>query len=226
MKTALRVALVTAAWAALHSALASRRAKDVAAARLPHGRELYRVFYNAQAVVLFAGLAAYIVALPRRTLYRVRGPAAVALRCGQLAGIAWAVAAARATGMARLTGLDNVAALAHAEPPHPPPAAQGPELDERTGELRAGGPFRLVRHPLNLAPLPPFWLTPHMTTRRLAFNVVGTLYLVLGSLHEERRLAAAYGDRYRRYPESGVPFYLPRRRAAALRDRQPEPVLR
>jgi len=88
------------------------------------------------------------------------------------------------------------------------PAAQGPEADE-AGALRICGPFTLVRHPLNVAPLAPFWLTPHMTTRRLAFNVIATGYLVIGSLHEEKRLRHQYGEAYREYQRSGAPFFLP-----------------
>lgn len=76
------------------------------------------------------------------------------------------------------------------------------------------GPFRYSRHPLNVAPLPVFWLQPLMTTRLLGFNVVATMYLVLGSLHEERRLGRAYGARYRRYLEGGTPFYLLQRPGA------------
>lgn len=49
-----------------------------------------------------------------------------------------------------------------------------------------------------------------MTTQRLAFNLAATLYLVLGSLHEEQRLRTEYGQAYADYQESGVPFYWPR----------------
>jgi protein-S-isoprenylcysteine O-methyltransferase Ste14 len=77
--------------------------------------------------------------------------------------------------------------------------------------MRVEGPFRFSRHPLNLAPLPVLWLQPVMTTRWLGFNAVATLYLVLGSAHEERRLEAAYGEPYRRYVREGPPFFLPAR---------------
>jgi methanethiol S-methyltransferase len=36
-----------------------------------------------------------------------------------------------------------------------------------------GSTFR-VRHPLNFHAVPLFWLTPHLTTRRFAFNVAAT----------------------------------------------------
>ena len=202
------VASATALFAAVHSLLASTRVKDAVAARVPHGRELYRAAYNAHAVLAFGALVTFIVRQPSRTVWRVRGPAAKLMRVGQLGGIVLAIDAARATGILTLSGLDNLMAVIGGTEPHPVPAAQGPERDAR-GSLRIRGPFKRVRHPLNLAPLAPFWLTPHMTTRRLAFNIVGTLYLVVGSWHEERRLLLQYGDEYARYRRGGTPFYLP-----------------
>lgn len=78
--------------------------------------------------------------------------------------------------------------------------------------MHVTGPFRYSRHPLNLAPLLIFWLQPTMTTRLLGFSLASGAYLVLGSVHEERRLEAAYGRPYRRYLERGPSFYLPGRR--------------
>ncbi|HEX7150520.1 MAG TPA: hypothetical protein VF618_03455 [Thermoanaerobaculia bacterium] len=209
MHSALKVALATGVFAVGHSLLASTRAKEAVASRVRFGRELYRVAYNAQALLTFGGLVWYIARRPQRTLYRVRGPLALLMRLGQCGGVAFAVAAARATGVAKLAGLDNLVAVLNGMPVTQVPAAQGPEAADGNGVLRARGPFTLVRHPLNLAPLAPFWLTPHMTTRRLAFNVVATAYLVIGSLHEEKRLLREYGEAYARYQSAGVPFYLP-----------------
>jgi protein-S-isoprenylcysteine O-methyltransferase Ste14 len=200
----------TAAFAVVHSALAAAGVKDAVAARFRHGRQLYRAAYNAHAVGAFGLLVWYIVRRPKRTIYRVRGVPAGLMRLGQLGGIGFAVAAARATGVATLSGLDNVIAVAEGPPARPVPAAQGPEADE-SGALRIRGPFEIVRHPLNLAPLAPFWLTPHMTTRRLAFNLAATAYLVVGSIHEEKRLLRQYGEAYAAYQRGDVPFYLPRR---------------
>lgn len=208
MRSALRVALATGVFAIAHSLLASTRAKDAFAGRVRFGRELYRIGYNAQAGLAFGCLAWYIARQPKRTLYRLRGPLAVLMRLGQFGGVAFGFAAGRATGLAKLSGLDNVVAILAGLPVRQAPAAQGPEADER-GVLRASGPFTLVRHPLNVAPLAAFWLAPHMTTRRLAFNVVATAYLVIGSVHEEKRLLRAYGEAYQQYQDDGVPFFWP-----------------
>jgi protein-S-isoprenylcysteine O-methyltransferase Ste14 len=207
MRLATKVVLATTGFAVLHSVLASSTAKSVAARTVRPGGDRYRLFFNAQAVVTFAALVGYIGRQPKRTIYRVTGLPAVLMRLGQASGIVFAVAAVRATGVARLAGLDTLDRMDPAEDARPP-AAQGPERTVE-GMLAITGPFKVVRHPLNLAPLPPFWLTPHLTGRRLAFNIISTLYLIVGSVHEERRLTAKYGDEYRRYQRSGIPFYFP-----------------
>jgi hypothetical protein len=205
------MALATVAFALIHSALASRAAKRAAAAVAGERRAhaAYRLFYVGQSLLTFSLLLAYGRRLPAQTLYRVRGASALLLRAGQAAGVAHLLLATRPSGLLRLAGWRNLQAYRHGLPIAPGPAAQGPEAGP-DGALQAAGPYRWSRHPLNFSGMPVFWLTPRMTTRRLAFNLVSSAYLLLGSLHEEARLEAAYGERYRRYRRSGVPFFWPR----------------
>lgn len=206
-----KVMAATALFGVAHSVLASRGAKKTAE-RVVGERwrnALYRPFYLAQSVLTLGALALYASRMPERTLYKIRGPLAVLMRIGQTGGVVYAVYAARQVGIARMLGLTGGAALLLGERVVPPePEAQGPALDA-DGKMRATGPFALSRHPLNLALLPVFWLEPVMTTRLAAFNCVATLYLILGSAHEEMRLRAAYGDAYAEYQRGGVPFYVP-----------------
>jgi protein-S-isoprenylcysteine O-methyltransferase Ste14 len=126
----------------------------------------------------------------------------------QVAGICWAVAAAYQVGYSEILGIRPFLSLVRGVDTIPPePEAQGPAL-EGNG-MRVRGPFRLSRHPLNLAPLPILWANPRLSTNLLAYNLVSTVYLVLGSVAEERRLLARYGRAYRDYEQSTVPFYLP-----------------
>ena len=217
-RSMLKTAAATAAFGVVHSVLASRAAKR--AAELAFGRRarngLYRPAYIAQSAAGTAALAAYVARLPDRELYRVRGPLAALMRCGQVAGLAYMTWAAREVGFRRISGLDGLEAWASGEGRVPRETeAQGPSPGPG-GSMRAAGPFRHSRHPLNLAPLPVFWLQPRMTANLLAFNLAASAYLVLGSRHEERRLREAYGAPYEEYLKSGVPFYLPRPSAPAL----------
>ena len=211
--SALQIAAATAAFALVHSVLASRRAKG--AARRAVGDRArngwYRVFFNGQAVATAGALLLYSRRLPDATLYEIHGPLRLLLRTGQLAGLAFGAMAAREVGVARMAGTTSLARWGRGADVVPrEPEAQGPGPDWSGRRLVVGGPFRYTRHPLNLAPLPVLWLNPVMTANLLAFNVAATLYFVVGSWHEEQRLLAAYGDAYEEYRRSGVPFYLPR----------------
>jgi hypothetical protein len=205
-----KVMAATAAFGLVHSALASRRAKRAAAEQFGERNRngLYRMFYLVQSAVTFGVLAAYIRRQPSRELYRVRGPLALLLHAGQVAALVHATAAARQVGLRRILGLESLECWLGDGPVPPEPEAQGPALDAE-GMVHGGGPFAWSRHPLNFEPLPVFWLHPRMTTNLLAFNIAATVYLVVGSLHEETRLREAYGEAYTSYEGSGVAFYVP-----------------
>lgn len=209
-KSMLKVAAATAAFGLVHSALASRTAKRAAARTFGERNRngLYRLFYIGQSLVTFGLLAAYVRRQPGRELYRVEGPLAFLMHAIQAGAVVYATWAAGQVGLRRITGLESFLAWLGDGPVPPEPEAQGPALDDE-GRRYALGPFAWSRHPLNFAPLPIFGLWPRMTTNLLAFNTAATIYLVVGSLHEEARLREALGGDYDAYRKSGVPFYLP-----------------
>ena len=209
-RSILKVAAATAAFGVIHSLLASRPAKRAAARHFGERNRngLYRVLYIGQSLVTFGLLAAYIRRQPSRELYRIEGPLALLMHAIQAGALVYATSAAGQVGLRRITGLESFLAWLGDGPVPPEPEAQGPALDIE-GRHNAAGPFAWSRHPLNFAPLPIFWLWPQMTTSLLAFNTAATIYLVIGSLHEEARLREAFGDDYDAYWNSGISFYLP-----------------
>jgi hypothetical protein len=211
-KSFLKICAATVAYSLIHSALASRKAKQVTQNLVgPRYRNaLYRLFYLLQSAVTIIPLVAYIRRQPGKTLYNVQGIAAIPFRSAQLGGILWAVYAAYEVGMLEILGIRPLQQLLNKEDSiAPEPEAQGPALT-KYGSLRAAGPVRFSRHPLNFAPLIILWLNPRQTTNLAAYNIVSTIYLAIGSWHEEVRLRAAYGDVYRQYAEGPIPFYIPR----------------
>ena len=72
------------------------------------------------------------------------------------------------------------------------------------------GPYRWVRHPLYLFLILMIWSYPDLTADRLLFNVLWTLWMVVGTVLEERDLVASFGDAYRTYQRE-VPMLIPYR---------------
>ncbi len=70
------------------------------------------------------------------------------------------------------------------------------------------GPYRWVRHPLYFFTLIMIWAYPYLTADRLLFNVLWTIWLIVGSILEERDLIQAFGRQYRDY-QSKVPMLIP-----------------
>jgi methanethiol S-methyltransferase len=206
----LKVAAATAVYGLVHSALASLAAKNRAARVFGERRRngLYRAFYIAQSFITIAALGAFAWRQPNRELYRMKGWPAYAMHAGQVAALLYATWAARQVGLRRITGLGGLLAYRKGGLLPPEPEAQGPALDDE-GKRNAIGAFAWSRHPLNFVPVPIFWLWPRMTTNLLAYNIAATLYLVLGSVHEEQRLTRTYGGLYEAYRFASRSLYIP-----------------
>jgi hypothetical protein len=211
LKSILKIAAATTLFAGIHSLLASRAAKAKASKLLGERTRsgLYRPFYNAVAVATLGAAALYGLQVPDRELYKIRGPVAWLMHCVQFFFLLYLLYGAREIGFLRFAGVPNAVALLTGRQFIPSePEGQGPVL-ENSLRMKMSGPFRLSRHPLNFAMLPIIWMMPRMTVNLAAFNLVTTLYSILGSVHEERRLKAAYGRAYADYQTSGVNFFVP-----------------
>ena len=205
-----RVVWVSILWALVHSLLASRRAKDLAR-RLAGGRYrdgLYRAAYNAQALASVVWIARWFARLPDRELYRVPAPWSLLLRVGQAVSLGILLSGVRVVGIPEFSGLTSLWRLLTGEDVGPEPEAQGPPMGAG-GEVVGSGAFRFTRHPGNLGALGFFLLLPRMTANRAVLTALVALYVVLGSMHEEQRLKAAYGAAYERYRRT-APFMIPR----------------
>jgi methanethiol S-methyltransferase len=205
-----RVVLICAIWAGIHSLLASRRAKD-ASARVAGARSrdgLYRVAYNAQSAVTVALAARRLARLPDRGLYEVGPPWSWLFRAGQVGSLGVLFSGVRVVGVLEFAGIVPLWKALTDRESRPEPEAQGPPMGA-DGEMETSGAFRFTRHPGNLGAMGFFLLWPRMTMNRATLAALAALYVVLGSMHEERRLRMAYGEAFERYRQK-VPFLIPR----------------
>ena len=194
--------LAVTAYAALHSALASLWAKAQARRLLgPAADRMYRLGFNVVGILTLIPVLAIPVFEPGRPLYVVSMPWAGILVACQI-GAAIVV----------LIGVSQT------DPWHFLGVRQWVEGESgRPATLVTTGLYRYVRHPLYTAGTAFLWLTPIMTTTLLALYAAFTAYLYLGSLLEEWRLRAEFGQAYADY-QRRVPRMIPRlRRGAAAK---------
>lgn len=71
------------------------------------------------------------------------------------------------------------------------------------------GWYSIVRHPLYFFSTMFMIMNPVMTSQWLILTIMGTAYFITGSLIEERRLTAEFGETYRHYQQR-VPFFIPK----------------
>jgi protein-S-isoprenylcysteine O-methyltransferase Ste14 len=97
----------------------------------------------------------------------------------------------------------------------PAPPVQHPAPEEPDGRLGWHGSYAVSSHPANYFALLVFVLSPIMSVRWAAVGLVTLVYMFVGSAHEDRRLLAAYGDRYRQYRAQVPQCFVPIRRYVA-----------
>ena len=74
--------------------------------------------------------------------------------------------------------------------------------------ITVAGPYRWVRHPLYLFMILMIWSCPDLASDRLLFNLLWTVWIVIGSYFEEIDLVVEFGDAYREY-QKNVPMLVP-----------------
>jgi protein-S-isoprenylcysteine O-methyltransferase Ste14 len=74
--------------------------------------------------------------------------------------------------------------------------------------LAVRGPYRWVRHPIYLISIIAIWACPHVGADRILFNVLWTVWIVVGARLEEKDLVERFGKAYVDY-QKRVPMIVP-----------------
>ncbi len=190
------ILLLLAGWLfyfAFHSITASLTMKCWMAGRWPGLMPLYRLIFNGLALLLLLPLLWFLYTLPGPMLW-------------QWTGVGWWLA----NGLALLALLLFGWSLSYYDGAEFLGLRQwrsGERSVEDQEHLRISSLHRYVRHPWYSLGLVLIW-TRDMDLPFLATAVAATLYFIVGSRMEERKLLVYHGKSYRRYRER-VPGLLP-----------------
>lgn len=80
--------------------------------------------------------------------------------------------------------------------------------------------YRFIRHPLYVGWAIAFWSTPTLSVGHALFASAMTVYILIAIRYEERDLAAALGEPYRRW-RAATPMFVPRVRTRRGRAQSP-----
>lgn len=180
-------------YALLHSVLAAFTVKAAVGQRWPAFMPWYRLVYNLIAIVTILPLGWLIHAMPGDWLWRWTGIGTWLANGLALAACAGFLLSARYYAMDEFIGMRQI-------------RERAAQADRPDGF--AVSPFhRFVRHPWYCFALVLVW-TRDMTPALLLSALAITLYFVVGSRLEEKKLLALHGEKYRRY-RARVPALFP-----------------
>ena len=192
-------------WSTLHSITAATATKEMMRSLLGTRayEGLYRLLYNLFAVLTFLPVLYFYIVLPDEPLWSVGEPWHWLLWALQGAGAAGLVLALWQTDFWSFAGVKQAYRFVLGEPINA-------EARQTLGEtLVVSGLYRYMRHPLYSFSMLFLWANPVMTRNSLILAVTFSLYFVVGSVLEERRLARQFGELYVAY-QRRVPRFVPR----------------
>jgi protein-S-isoprenylcysteine O-methyltransferase Ste14 len=175
-------------WCMLHSLMITRTVTGFLAGMLGDMFKYYRIFYNITAVITLLPLLVLTRNMHSEAVFVWQGYWLIAriLLLAAAALLFWA--GARRYDMGYFLGIRQVlSGTAHT-------------LLSDSEEFSTIGVFGLTRHPWYLASFLLIWsILPAYAPTDLVVAAVLSLYLLVGTVLEEGKLLAEYGDRYRSY---------------------------
>ena len=176
-------------WCTLHSVLISITVTDYMKRKLGKGFRFYRVFYNMVSVATLIPLFIYSRRICEAPIFYWEGPLTI-IQILLLAGSIYLfVAGGRHYSWAQFSGIAQIKA------------------ERINGSLCncdafvVSGIHQIIRHPWYLGGIMIVWAV-NLSVSTILINIVISIYFVVGSFLEERKLVREFGDNYRKYQQT------------------------
>lgn len=198
LKEALYIAISIAAFGITHSIAASSQFKNkvmkLVGERIYEG--WFRISYNAVSLITLAPIV-YFLSESSSQLWIVKNITATAFTILQITGVVGILISMWQIDWIRFIGVRQLITYFIKE-------ANVDEADT----LVTTGLYKYTRHPLYFFSLLFIWFDPSMTISGFFFSIGITLYFVIGSYFEEKKMLKQFGNRYKNY-RSNVAWLIP-----------------
>jgi protein-S-isoprenylcysteine O-methyltransferase Ste14 len=176
-------------WCTIHSTLISITVTEYMKGKLGDGFRFYRLLYNALSVATLIPLIYYSRMIHDAPVFRWAGPLAIVQILLLAASIYLFIVGGRHYSWAQFSGIAQIrAGRAHGS------LARG-------DSFVVSGVHRIIRHPWYLGGILIVW-AQDMSISTILINMVISVYFIVGSFLEERKLVREFGDKYREYQQT------------------------
>ncbi|MCX6281463.1 MAG: NnrU family protein [Bacteroidetes bacterium] len=187
----MRFLILIALWTAycfIHSFLITPVFTDFVKKNTGTTYRFYRLFYNLFSILILLPVVIYSYSIREMPFFTWQGYL-LAVRYLLLIGGLWIFfAGSRHYSMRTFLGINQIkAGVNHG-------------LINDTGKIEKGGIMGIVRHPFYSGSFLLIW-AGNLDSTRLIINIILSLYLVIGTMLEEKKLLSEFGNVYRDYQE-------------------------
>jgi protein-S-isoprenylcysteine O-methyltransferase Ste14 len=180
-------------WCVLHSWLAALSTKQLT--REIFGNKIdrfYRVLFVCIAMITLVPILAMMLFLPSKVLWVIKPPWLYVTIGLQLIAVGCILITIFDTDVMAFIGIKQ---LIH------------PQI-ERENTLIIKRFYKYIRHPMYFFSLVLLWLIPYMTNLVMAWVIISTVYFLVGSIIEERKMRHTFGEPYVQYQKK-VGWFIP-----------------
>lgn len=175
-------------WCAIHSGMISLTVNDYLKNRLGSYYKFYRLFYNLVALTTLIPLILYSLSLKGLVLFRWEGYMTIVQIALLIIVMSLFISGGLKYDMLQFFGIRQIK------------SGKSYSTLSESGDIDTSGILSLTRHPWYLAAIIFVWVDyREMYVSTLIVNIILTIYLVIGTVLEERKLIIELGDNYRDY---------------------------
>jgi methanethiol S-methyltransferase len=176
-------------WCSLHSALISISVTEYVKNKIGASYRFYRLFYNAVSIATLIPLVYYSHTIRQAPIFCWQGPLVIVQFLLISTSLYLFVAGGRHYSWLRFWGISQVR------------AGQASQSLADKNTFVISGIHRVIRHPWYLGGILIVWARD-LNVSTILINMVISIYFIIGSILEERKLVSEFGERYREYQQT------------------------